>query len=136
MPPSHTSIGLLSTIIVELEMHPSASHLTRVSPFYTYLQCLAENAPLLSTSLAEIIRRSFVSDEALRELERILFEDESSRGRFVKSLLSTTQAVDLISGGVKVNALPESAAAVVNHRISTDRYIPTISFKEKLITFR
>ena len=29
----------------------------------------------------------------------------------------TTQAVDLISGGVKINALPEQASAVINHRI-------------------
>lgn len=33
-------------------------------------------------------------------------------------LLKTTQAVDLINGGVKINALPEVAAAVVNHRIA------------------
>lgn len=29
----------------------------------------------------------------------------------------TTQAVDLVSGGVKINALPEQASTVVNHRI-------------------
>lgn len=31
---------------------------------------------------------------------------------------STTQAVDVISGGIKVNALPEGARAIVNHRIA------------------
>ncbi|KAJ7811841.1 hypothetical protein B0H14DRAFT_3479371 [Mycena olivaceomarginata] len=34
--------------------------------------------------------------------------------------LSTTQAVDLVGGGVKVNALPEEAHVVVNHRLSVD----------------
>lgn len=34
------------------------------------------------------------------------------------AVLRTTQAVDLISGGIKVNALPELAAAVINHRIA------------------
>ncbi|KAJ6592579.1 hypothetical protein B0H19DRAFT_1365022 [Mycena capillaripes] len=34
--------------------------------------------------------------------------------------LSTTQAVDIVGGGVKVNALPEEAHVVVNHRMSVD----------------
>jgi Gly-Xaa carboxypeptidase len=36
------------------------------------------------------------------------------------SRLSTTQAVDIVGGGVKVNALPEEAHVVVNHRLSVD----------------
>lgn len=39
-----------------------------------------------------------------------------------KSLVGTTQAIDLIHGGVKSNALPERAWAVVNHRISVVRF--------------
>ncbi len=38
-------------------------------------------------------------------------------GAQAKALLGTTQAVDLVVGGVKVNALPERVEAVVNHRI-------------------
>ena len=33
-------------------------------------------------------------------------------------VLKATQAVDVIEGGVKVNALPKSAHAIVNHRIA------------------
>ncbi len=58
------------------------------------------------------------SDWALRALEKILFKEA-----FFKSLVETTQAIDLIHGGVKSNALPEQAYAVVNHRISTLRYV-------------
>lgn len=36
----------------------------------------------------------------------------------LNSLVTTTQAIDLIGGGVKSNALPELAWAVVNRRIS------------------
>ena len=39
-----------------------------------------------------------------------------------KSLIGTTQAIDLIHGGVKTNALPEEAWAVVNNRIATQRF--------------
>jgi len=51
-------------------------------------------------------------------LEKIMFQDNA-----FKSLVATTQAVDLIGGGVKTNALPENAWAVVNHRISTKGYV-------------
>lgn len=55
-------------------------------------------------------------DEALRAAEEELFKD-----RTFMSLVGTTQAIDLVDGGVKVNALPEQAWAIVNHRISTER---------------
>lgn len=44
-----------------------------------------------------------------------------SKDRSMKNLIGTTQAIDLISGGIKANALPEQAAAIVNHRISVTR---------------
>lgn len=41
-----------------------------------------------------------------------------SKGNDVtRAFLATTQAVDLISGGVKINALPEQAIASINYRI-------------------
>jgi Gly-Xaa carboxypeptidase len=55
----------------------------------------------------------------LRDAEKELFE----RIRSFESLAGTTQAIDLVSGGVKINALPEQARAVVNHRIATDRSV-------------
>lgn len=45
-----------------------------------------------------------------------------------KAETGTTQAVDMIGGGVKTNALPESAWAVVNHRIGESRFATFISF--------
>lgn len=37
--------------------------------------------------------------------------------------LRTTQAIDLVWGGVKVNALPERATGVVDHRIAEFRFV-------------
>jgi len=78
------------------------------------VQCLAEHAPDLPSSLRKNLIRSQHSDKALRAAEKELFEDRS-----FKSLVSTTQAIDLVQGGVKTNALPEQAWGVINHRIST-----------------
>jgi Gly-Xaa carboxypeptidase len=53
------------------------------------------------------------SDKALKSLQSFILEDKE-----LNSLVTTTQAIDLIGGGVKSNALPELAWAVVNRRIS------------------
>ncbi|KAG9312990.1 hypothetical protein JVU11DRAFT_6428 [Chiua virens] len=115
LPPPHTSIGLLAEFLVAIEKNPFEVHLARGSPMYKNVQCLARHAPDLPSSLREDILNSEHSDKALLSAERELFKDAN-----VKSLVGTTQAIDLIHGGVKVNALPERAYAVVNHRVSVE----------------
>lgn len=83
---------------------------------YKNFQCLARHAPDLPSSLKRDILESEHSDEALLSAEKELF-----RNGTLKNLVGTTQAIDLVHGGVKVNALPERAYAVVNHRISVER---------------
>jgi len=48
-------------------------------------------------------------------------EKEMFQDLVLRSLAGTTQAIDMVQGGVKVNALPEQAWALVNHRIAVDR---------------
>lgn len=83
---------------------------------YEKALCLGAYAPDIPAPLRKALQKAPTSDKALRAAEKILFED-----RLFKALVETTQAVDLIQGGVKTNALPESAWAVVNRRIATDR---------------
>ena len=83
---------------------------------YEKALCLGAHAPDIGRPLRRALKRAPHSDRALHKAEEILFEDH-----LFKALVGTTQAVDLIQGGVKTNALPESAWAVVNHRIATDR---------------
>ncbi|KAF9262223.1 carboxypeptidase S [Marasmius fiardii PR-910] len=114
VPPSHTSIGILSKLLVEIEDHPYNAQLSRDDILYSTLQCYAEHAKSFPSDLRKVIRHSANSDKALRELQHIINQDP----QYV-NLIATTQAIDLIQGGVKSNALPEQAWAVVNHRIST-----------------
>ncbi|KAH7909068.1 hypothetical protein BJ138DRAFT_1181272 [Hygrophoropsis aurantiaca] len=118
LPPPHTSIGMLAELMVHYEKNPFEVQLTRGSPIYKSAQCLAQHAPDLPSSLRKDILHAEHSNRALRAAEKKLFEN-----RVLKSLAGTTQAIDLVQGGVKVNALPESAWAVVNHRISTESSI-------------
>uniref|UniRef100_A0A0W0EU16 Putative carboxypeptidase S n=1 Tax=Moniliophthora roreri TaxID=221103 RepID=A0A0W0EU16_MONRR len=81
---------------------------------YDLFQCFAAHAKDIPSSLRKAIKKSATSDKALRQVEEQLFKDP-----VYKSLVGTTQAIDVIRGGVKSNALPEQAFAVLNHRIAT-----------------
>jgi Gly-Xaa carboxypeptidase len=78
---------------------------------------VGQHAKDFPAHLRALIKRSIHSDRALHKLEAELIKDNQYR-----SLIGTTQAIDLIQGGVKTNALPEEAWAVVNHRIATQRF--------------
>ena len=107
---------MLSALLVQYEANPYEAHLERASPMYGVAQCLAAYAPDIPTPLRKAIKDSVHSDHALQVAEDVLLQD-----KLMKSFVGTTQAIDLIQGGVKTNALPEQAWAVVNHRIATTR---------------
>ncbi|PWN49259.1 carboxypeptidase S [Violaceomyces palustris] len=136
MPRPHTSIGYLAKLITAIETNPYRPILRLDgNPALNFLQCVRD-APYIDKKLSK----------ALRELEKTKHSLEMAGKTFLRALLPrrwsreaelekvkekvlklldqdqqvpflTTQAVDLISGGVKVNALPEEATAVINHRI-------------------
>lgn len=125
LPPPHTSIGMLAELLVQYEKNPFETHLTRGSPTYRNAQCMAQYAPGISSSLKEHMLHAEHCDKALRAAEEELFKD-----RTFMSLVGTTQAIDLVDGGVKVNALPEQAWAIVNHRISTESSIAATKVRD------
>ncbi|KAG6897438.1 hypothetical protein C0992_001599, partial [Termitomyces sp. T32_za158] len=114
VPPKHTSIGMLAAFLVEYERNPYKVKLTRQDPLYSMLQCVAQHSKELNEDYRTIIKRAATSDKYLRLLEKNIIKNN-----LYASLVGTTQAIDIIEGGVKANALPERASAVVNHRIST-----------------
>jgi Gly-Xaa carboxypeptidase len=87
------------------------------------MQCVGEHSSDIPSDLRKTIKRSSKSKKALRLLEKEMFKNPT-----YKHLVGTTQAIDLIQGGVKTNALPEQAWAVVNHRISVIRFVLNIFF--------
>ncbi|GAA5862369.1 hypothetical protein JCM3774_002494 [Rhodotorula dairenensis] len=107
MPDEHTSIGVLAELIHNLEKHPDQPKLRPTSPKLAELQCYAEYG-----NVDKHWKKRLQSPKQWPKLARELSRDVTSR-----STLMTTQAVDLISGGVKINALPESASASINYRI-------------------
>lgn len=104
---------MLAAIIKQLEDNPHTPHLNRSGVYYSQLQCRAKHDPALPSRLRSLIKHSRTSDKALHALEAYLATTE----RAFKAFAGTTQAADVIRGGVKTNALPERAEVIVNHRI-------------------
>ncbi|WFD01852.1 Gly-Xaa carboxypeptidase [Malassezia obtusa] len=148
MPPEHTSIGFLSKILTVLEENPFPDKIEEKSKAQiSFLQCMRDHPKMpekLRKALVELeyaersLVPSFVRARAAQVpiTERMFLQfapkcaknarlEKARQGvldvldHSMLSLLKTTQAEDVVRGGVKSNALPESAVAYINHRIAT-----------------
>ncbi|ORY31765.1 carboxypeptidase s precursor [Naematelia encephala] len=110
-PPVHSGIGIMSQVINGLETNPFEPKLTPASPILTSLMCAAKYSPDFPKSYKAMLESE--GPKSWPKLAKML--SEVSVGE--RALISTTTAVDVIRGGVKVNALPELVTAMVNFRI-------------------
>lgn len=111
-PPAHTTIGVAAELISQLEKTPFSANLTPENPFMQALNCVAEH----NDDWPDAVRKAILeSPYDPKQKERVI--SFLQRDRMLDALIRTTQAVDIIHGGVKSNALPELTTFVVNHRI-------------------
>lgn len=113
-PPRHTGIGILASVVTELEANPHVPRLARDRTYYQGLQCRAKYDAGFPSEMRKLVIESQTSDEKLHELETKLDDFDSA----YSASAGTTQAIDIIYGGVKINALPEAVYAITNHRIA------------------
>ena len=123
VPPPHTGIGYASLIIAQLESHPHSTYLNRESPLVNFLSCVAQTAPEFPPGLKRSVDRAAHDKRALKSLEDWWVYDSSTsvpamKPGMGKAMVSTTQAIDVVRGGLKVNALPEVVTITINHRVS------------------
>ena len=116
VPSDHTSIGVLSELITRIEAEQYPVYLTDDNPYMGQLQCGAANSATFPKSLKKLLgeRRS----DTCRPSPDYLALEAAKEGGRIKYLMQTSQAVDIIEGGVKVNALPERTSVTVNHRVN------------------
>ncbi|KAK4688939.1 Gly-Xaa carboxypeptidase, partial [Tremellales sp. Uapishka_1] len=107
VPPHHTGIGIMSRLIVEMENNPSKLSLNAGNPLLGYLECVAEHGHM-EESFKDKVRET----ESWPDLV-----DQMSTDRTMAAFMGTTQAVDIINGGIKYNALPELVTSITNYRI-------------------
>jgi len=117
IPRDHTSIGILSEIITQIEHVQYPAHLAEKNPYLGFLQCGAEYAPDFPKKLKKLLHKHDSKRTCSKKSDPLAME-AAKLGADVKYLMQTSQAVDIIKGGTKVNAMPETAVATVNHRIN------------------
>ena len=111
-PPVHSGIGIMAEMIMALEKHPYAPVLTRQNPLRGYLECQGKFSP---HEIEPWLLWDLLNEKDGKRIGRKLSD---SRGPMVRFSMQTSQAVDIIRGGDKVNALPETVKAIVNYRIA------------------
>ncbi|KAF4121419.1 hypothetical protein GMORB2_1826 [Geosmithia morbida] len=109
-PPPHSGIGIMSDAVLALEGKTYSPRLPKWSPFRRVLECKAKHSP---DKVQPWLRESLLHDRE-EEIARKLSDEIGEE----KWLMQTSQAVDVISGGIKVNALPETVKVSINHRIA------------------
>lgn len=124
VPPKHTSIGLLAKLVSRIEDKEFDSIISNVNPVLNQLQCVAEHSTTVDKTLKKNILRAHLDKCANRKVLDFLTLDLES-----KYLVTTSQAVDIIHGGVKSNALPESASVLINHRIVVESTVASTGKK-------
>lgn len=113
VPPIHTSIGLISRVIKQIEDNPFEPVLNKGDPTLTYLQCVAKHSNKFDKSLIKDIFKA--SYDKFSNLNVLKYLDSMKEYKYT---VRTSQAIDVIKGGVKSNALPEYSEFIINHRVS------------------
>lgn len=139
VPPKNTGIGLLSRIVAAIEDHAPKPRLDRVDhPSLASLLCMREAPAIrsrrrLHRALTQLVRYAAPkkvtsgSRKGRRHPPQHLFDDVLSSLEDEEIVaFQTTQAVDLIQGGVKINALPERSEATINYRIDVDSGVDAV----------
>ncbi|KAI1400828.1 carboxypeptidase s [Hypoxylon fuscum] len=128
IPPAHNGIGVMSELITLIEANPYEPHLHPENPYLGLLQCGAAHGPAFPSKLKKLLPSH--SGETCSNKDKLAIE-AAKAGDGVKYLFTTSVAPDVISGGVKNNALPERTRVLVNHRVNVgDR---TLDVQEKII---
>ncbi|KAI0841219.1 carboxypeptidase S [Hypoxylon sp. FL0890] len=118
-PPKHTGIGIMGDAIVALENEPYSPRLTLASPFRRVLECRTKYSP-------DAVQ-PWLRDELLSGSEKDIAVKLTEEDTDEKWLVQTSQAIDVITGGVKVNALPENVQLQVNHRVALHESVDSVN---------
>ncbi|KAF2200383.1 vacuolar carboxypeptidase-like protein Cps1 [Delitschia confertaspora ATCC 74209] len=116
IPPAHNGIGVAAELVTLIEGHPYEPRLDDANPYLGLMHCGAEHAPEFPHKLKKLLNNRSSSHKQCGKDELAL--EAAKAGSDVKYLMTTSVAVDIIQGGVKVNALPERTVITVNHRVN------------------
>lgn len=111
-PRDHTSIGIISQFLSSYEADKFEVQLPEDSPMLNMFECVAEKAKI-STKIKVLAKLARVNAAA-----KAFLLSKLSKLKLFEYTVRTAQAVDVIIGGDKYNALPRNTTAIINHRIT------------------
>ncbi|QLG71452.1 hypothetical protein HG535_0B04940 [Zygotorulaspora mrakii] len=117
VPPDHTSIGVAASIIHDIEGEKFPAQFTPENPVTQYYQCIAQYSETMENDVKIDFLKAMDDEKANKRVLDYLFEHG---GKKTEYLFRSTQAFDIINGGIKANALPESVSFLLNSRVSIE----------------
>lgn len=132
VPPDHTSIGIAADLISEIESEKFPATFAPQNPISQYYRCIAKHSSTMDKTLKHDFATSMQDSKANSRIVEYLIQ---SGGKKVEYLLRSTHAFDMISGGIKANALPETVSFLVDSRIAVDSSVTEVqnSFIQKTL---
>lgn len=128
IPSDHTSIGVISELITLIEKDRYLPYLADNNPILEALRCGARYGTSFPKTIKDLLAERQhhhynISPNLFKKCQRQkhtdpLAEAVAASYPILRYTMQTSQAVDLIIGGAKVNALPEKVEAEINHRIN------------------
>ena len=119
LPDEHTGIGIVAEMIGALEAHPYEPELLQDSPVHHQLQCEARYSPDARPEITELVKKGDIKGLTV----------ELAKERLSRYMITSSQSVDRIRGGEKINAMPEHVTVGINHRVAPQDSIPKIQHK-------
>ncbi|POS72338.1 peptidase family M20/M25/M40 [Diaporthe helianthi] len=128
IPPKHNGIGVTAELITLIEANQYEPKLYELNPYLGLLQCGAKYAPEFPPKMKKELqkRNKKASSLSCHNKHDKLALEAAKEGDAIKYLFTTSVAADLISGGAKVNALPERTVLTVNHRVNVGEKVSDI----------
>ncbi|KAL1884074.1 hypothetical protein Daus18300_000183 [Diaporthe australafricana] len=118
IPPKHNGIGVTGELITLIEAAQYEPRFYEENPYLGFLQCGATYSPEFPSKVKkELQKRNKKGLASCHKRDKLALE-VAKLGDPIKYLFTTSVAADLISGGAKVNALPERTVLTVNHRVN------------------
>ncbi|KKP05777.1 hypothetical protein THAR02_02151 [Trichoderma harzianum] len=119
-PTPHTSIGMMSEIVTALESSPFEPKIIPDGPIHQGLICFTRYSPYALPELTGYINWGLLDKAA-----KLLAQTQRETQYFIQ----TSQAVNVIAGGQKINSLPEFTTLGVNHRFAPQDSIGSIQHR-------
>lgn len=120
MPPKNSGIGIMARLATALEDHPISPKIEPDGVIAQLYSCVGRWAPDLT--VAE--RSSLTRLDKAGNQKKLIKQLEGNK--MSTAMIETTQAIDIINGGVKINALPEKVVMGVDYRIAVHQTLGDI----------